>query len=132
MPAYFAMGYFSWAIASILVGKRDDSILVSELWLLPILSSFFMVMWDICIAPTSGFWVWHNGGVRFGAPFVNFLGWHLGVFTFYFVFALYLHSIRKGDNINHSLVLMNLFTMIFISFLGVVPSDQDDANCSYE
>lgn len=184
MPAYFAMGYLSWAIASVLIGKCDDGILGSELSLLPILLSFVMVMWDICIAPfrvtTSGFWVWHNGGVCFGVPFVNFLGWYLGVFIFYFVFALYLRSIRKGDNITHtiscpfwrvpilmyvsciieywgnwllresdevtdkaghlwhtddingSLVLMSLFTMIFISFLGVVLIARDDANCSYE
>lgn len=99
MPAYFAMGYLSFVIASILLDKRDSGIKGSEIILLPTIASFVMVMWDICMDPNnstiSGFWTWHNGGAYFGVPFVNFLGWFLCVFTFYLIFVLFLRWTDK-------------------------------------
>jgi putative membrane protein len=177
MPAYFAMGYLSWTIASVLIGKRDSGISRSEILLMPILSSFVMVMWDMTMDPfnstISEFWIWHGGGAYFGVPFVNFLGWYLCVLTFYLVFALFLHrtsatsaptefslkafwtlpilmylsrtieyfgnmlyeNIEITDqaghlwhtaDINESLALVSIFTMIFVGFLGLVLITRSD------
>lgn len=92
MPAYFAMGYFSWTIASILLDKKDAVLRKADIILQPLLASFVMVMWDLSFDPATStigqFWVWHDGGAYFGVPFVNYLGWFLCVFTFYMIFAL--------------------------------------------
>ncbi|MCB1496199.1 MAG: carotenoid biosynthesis protein [Bauldia sp.] len=100
MPSYFSVGYLAWTIASVLLGKRDDGVSGAELWLLPILSAFVMVMWDLGMDPLSatiaGEWIWEQGGPYFGIPLTNYAGWFLCVFTFYFAFALYLRA-RRGS-----------------------------------
>jgi putative membrane protein len=97
MPAYFSMGYIAWTIGHILLDRFDNQLVGAELVLVPVLASFVMVMWDLCIDPASSTvtraWIWRDGGGYFGVPFVNFLGWYLCVFTIYLVFAVYLrHS----------------------------------------
>ena len=97
MPAYFSMGYIAWTIGHILLDRFDNQLVGAEVVLVPVLASFVMVMWDLCIDPASstitGAWIWRDGGGYFGVPFVNFLGWYLCVFTIYLVFAVYLrHS----------------------------------------
>lgn len=98
MPSYFAMGYLSWTIASVLLRKRDNTISGSDLWVLPLVASFVMVMWDLSSDPLCstimGEWVWEDGGPYFGVPLTNFFGWFLTVFTFYLVFALYLRATK--------------------------------------
>ncbi len=72
MPAYFSMGYLSWVIASILLDKRDASVKGFDVLLLPIISSFIMVMWDICMDPYNStitqYWIWYDGGHILGSP----------------------------------------------------------------
>ncbi len=101
MPAYFSMGYLSWVIALILLDKRDSSVKGGDVLLLPIISSFIMVMWDICMDPFNStitqYWIWHDGGAYFGVPFVNYLGWYLCVFTFYLLFALVLRADKRNS-----------------------------------
>lgn len=173
MPAYFAMGYFSWSIASILLDKTDNTIKGSEVIIKPLLASFIMVFWDICFDPDSsnlvGMWEWHDGGVYFGVPFSNYMGWFLCVFTFMFIFSLILRNSKEinnnpvaihskafwilniamylqytftyfyngiyGENVEFTannghiywtgdiygtLMLMTIFTMVFVSFYAVV------------
>jgi uncharacterized membrane protein len=107
MPAYFSMGYIAWTIGHILLDRFDDRLEGAEVVLVPVLASFVMVMWDLCIDPASstitGAWIWRDGGGYFGVPFVNFLGWYLCVFTIYLVFAVYLrHSSEWTTEINLS------------------------------
>jgi uncharacterized membrane protein len=94
MPAYFSMGYIAWTIGHILLDRFDNQLVGAEVVLVPVLASFVMVMWDLCIDPASSTvtraWIWRDGGGYFGVPFVNFLGWYLCVFTIYLVFAVYL------------------------------------------
>ncbi len=72
MPAYFSMGYLSWVIASILLDKRDSSVKGFDVLMLPIISSFIMVMWDICMDPSNStitqYWIWEDGGGIFWGP----------------------------------------------------------------
>ncbi|WP_421921182.1 carotenoid biosynthesis protein [Marinifilum sp.] len=92
MPAYFAMGFISWTIASILHSKTDNTIKGSELITMPLVASFVMSSWDVTGDPQwssiVGRWTWFDGGEYFGVPFTNYLGWFFVVFIFYFVFAL--------------------------------------------
>ncbi len=101
MPAYFSMGYLSWIIASILLDKRDSSAKGPDVLLLPIISSFIMVMWDICMDPYNStitkYWIWKEGGAYFGVPFMNYLGWYLCVITFYLVFALVIRADKSNS-----------------------------------
>jgi uncharacterized membrane protein len=94
MPAYFSMGYIAWTLGHVLLDRFDDRLKGAEVILVPVLASFIMVMWDLCIDPASstitGAWIWRDGGGYFGVPLVNFLGWYLCVFTIYLAFALYL------------------------------------------
>jgi uncharacterized membrane protein len=94
IPAYFAMGYIAWTLGHVLLDRFDDRLKGAEVVLVPVLASFVMVMWDLCIDPASstitGAWIWRDGGGYFGVPLVNFLGWYLCVFTIYLVFAMYL------------------------------------------
>ena len=94
MPAYFSMGYLAWTLAHTLLDRFDDRLSNADVVLVPVVASFVMVMWDLCMDPAlstiTGAWIWHDGGGYFGVPLVNFLGWYLCVFTIYLVFALYL------------------------------------------
>ncbi len=100
MPAYFAVGYLSWVMGSLLLGKKDSSLKGAEVILLPILSAFIMVLWDISMDPINStitkMWIWHDGGPYYGVPFVNYMGWYLCVFTFYLVFAFSLKGNKEG------------------------------------
>lgn len=179
MPSYFAFGYLSWTIASVLLGKRDNRVSGSDVWVLPLVSSFVMVMWDVCMDPVCstimGEWIWEDGGAYFGVPLTNFFGWFLTVFTFYIVFAVYLRftqdddaeatvittpgfwilpifmylsiavdfwgtwlkgadeeqvtdqagQVWQTDDILGSVVLVSVFTMIFVSILGLVLIGRD-------
>jgi putative membrane protein len=94
MPAYFSMGYVAWTLGHALLDRFDDRLAGADVVLVPVLASFAMVMWDLCIDPGSstiaGAWIWRDGGGYFGVPLVNFLGWYLCVFTIYLAFAWYL------------------------------------------
>jgi uncharacterized membrane protein len=94
MPAYFSVGYIAWTLAHTLLDRFDDRLSNADVVLVPVVASFVMVMWDLCMDPASstitGAWIWRDGGGYFGVPLVNFLGWYLCVFTIYLVFALYL------------------------------------------
>lgn len=101
MPAYFAMGYLSWTLAHVLLDRFDDRLEKRHVFLLPLLASFIMVMWDLGIDPARATiekaWVWHDGGAYFGVPIKNFAGWFLCVFTVFQCFAWYYY--KHGQSI---------------------------------
>ncbi len=91
-PAYFGTGYLSWVMASLLLGtdrRRDAAAVV----LTPVVATFIMVGWDVCLDPQSStiakIWIWEQGGSYFGVPVSNYLGWCLTVFIFLMLFSLY-------------------------------------------
>lgn len=97
-PAYFGTGYLSWVLATVLLDadRRRDALATVAV---PVVATFIMVGWDLCLDPGSStiarIWVWQDGGPYFGVPFVNYLGWALTVFLFFMAFALYRAS-RPG------------------------------------
>ncbi|MFD0783782.1 carotenoid biosynthesis protein [Micromonospora azadirachtae] len=94
-PAYFAVGYMAWFIATILLRPVSRSGRLSTVVGTPVVASFVMVAWDLALDPSSatlrGRWVWEDGGGYFGVPLTNFLGWSLTVYLIYQLFALYLY-----------------------------------------
>ncbi|MEY8434480.1 carotenoid biosynthesis protein [Streptococcus hyointestinalis] len=93
MPAYFGMGYISWELAHLLTDHLDNYLKGSDIFRIPAIAAFIMVMWDLSMDPISstiqGSWVWRDGGSYWGVPLVNFLGWYLCVYTIFQLFALY-------------------------------------------
>jgi uncharacterized membrane protein len=86
--AYLGMGYLSWTLARLILRG-------GHWFTVPLLASCIMVSWDFSMEPVWALmvhgWNWWNGGPYFGVPVTNFLGWYLTVFTFYLLFAVYLH-----------------------------------------
>jgi putative membrane protein len=91
-PAYFGTGYVSWVLANVLLetDRRRDPLAT---FVVPVVATFIMVGWDVCLDPGSStvakLWIWEKGGGYFGVPLTNFLGWYLTVFLFLQTFALY-------------------------------------------
>jgi uncharacterized membrane protein len=94
MPAYFAMCYVSWILAHVVLDKWNQKSDQMHKFAIPLIASFIMVMWDMCMDPARATvkqaWIWHDGGGYFGVPFSNFLGWFLCVYTIFQLLAIYL------------------------------------------
>lgn len=99
--AYFAIGYLSWMLSHVLTGQYSKKLEGKQIFIVPFIAAFIMVMWDLTIDPISstlqGLWVWTYHGAYFGVPISNFFGWFLVVYLFFQIFALYL---SRYDSIN--------------------------------
>ncbi len=92
--AYFAIGYLAWMLAHVLTGQYTKKLSGKQVFIVPFIAAFLMVMWDLTIDPISstlqGLWVWTTPGPYFGVPISNFFGWFMVVYLFFQIFALYL------------------------------------------
>jgi uncharacterized membrane protein len=94
--AYLGMGYISWTLALLILGKSNarNTLTGFRVVALPSVASFLMAAWDLSQDPVwstiERCWIWLRGGAYFGVPVSNFLGWYLGVYIFYQLFVLYL------------------------------------------
>lgn len=103
MFAYFSMAYVSWILSTVLLRQYQRTLTGNKIFLVPLIATFIMVMWDLCMDPLSstiGFlWVWKGGGPYFGVPLQNYFGWFLVVYIIFQLFALYISrqdfTIRK-------------------------------------
>ncbi len=102
--AYLGMGYISWTLALLILGKSNARTTLTgfRVVALPLVASFLMVAWDLSQDPVwstiERCWIWLHGGAYFGVPVSNFLGWSLGVYIFYQLFVLYLR--RRSATLN--------------------------------
>ena len=91
---YFAMGYLSWILSHILTGQYSNKLEGKQIFIVPLVATFIMVMWDLTVDPISatlqGLWVWTYPGPFFGIPISNYFGWFLVVYIFLQILALYL------------------------------------------
>lgn len=87
-PAYLAIGYTSWMIGHIILGRAPRALAT------PLLAAMIAVSWDVSADPiwstVSHFWVWRHGGPFFGVAVTNFFGWFLTNYLIFQLFALYL------------------------------------------
>jgi uncharacterized membrane protein len=104
--AYFSIGYLSWMLSHVLTGQFSRKLKGIEIFIVPLIAAFIMVMWDLTVDPISstlqGLWVWTTPGAYFGVPISNFFGWFLVVYIFFQIFALYISKydtlkLRKED-----------------------------------
>jgi uncharacterized membrane protein len=101
MFAYFSMAYLSWTLSRVLLRQYSQKLTPTKFFLVPLIASFIMVMWDLCMDPLSStiasLWVWKEGGAYFGVPLQNYFGWFLVVYIIFQSFAFY---ISKEDAFN--------------------------------
>ncbi len=102
--AYFSIGYLSWVLSHVLTGQYAKKLEGKQIFIVPFIAAFIMVMWDLTVDPISstlqGLWVWTYPGAYFGVPLSNFFGWFLVVYLFFQIFALYL---SKYDTIKEKI-----------------------------
>ncbi len=98
---YFGLGYLSWILAHVLTGQYCSRLGGKQIFLVPLIATFIMVMWDLTIDPISstlqGLWVWQDPGAYFGVPLSNFFGWFLVSFVFFQLFAGYISRYDQID-----------------------------------
>ncbi|MBI9044009.1 MAG: carotenoid biosynthesis protein [Anaerolineaceae bacterium] len=120
MPAYFAAGYLAWTMSTIFLENLGTGMEKRNLFLVPFIASFIMVMWDLCFDPISATieksWIWENGGAYFGVPISNFLGWFLTMLLIYQVFALYLYFFIENEHLNQN---KDYWALAPVMFLGL-------------
>jgi putative membrane protein len=94
--AYFSIGYLSYVLSHILTGQYTKKLEGKQIFIVPFIAAFIMVMWDLTVDPISstlsGLWVWTYPGAYFGVPISNFFGWFLVVYLFFQIFAIYLYK----------------------------------------
>lgn len=118
MPAYFAAGYVAWTMGTIFLGNLGRGIEKRNLFLVPFVASFMMVMWDFCYDPVNstinGAWIWEDGGAHHGVPLSNYLGWYLTAFLIYQAFALYLYRFSKSEPLGQSKIYWYLAPIMYL------------------
>jgi putative membrane protein len=95
--AYVGMAYLSWTLAILILRQASSSVLAgSPSVTVPLVASFIMVAWDVAMDPVWSTilhaWIWRDGGIYFGVPISNFLGWF---FTVYLILQLFAVYVRK-------------------------------------
>ncbi|HVU66564.1 MAG TPA: carotenoid biosynthesis protein, partial [Ktedonobacteraceae bacterium] len=79
--SWFYMGFTSYLLASLLVVRGDWR--RQTLWSL-LLGAAFLTVWDLSLDPSMAsphlsvqFWTWYTGGLYFGMPIRNLVGWSI-------------------------------------------------------
>jgi putative membrane protein len=118
MPAYFVAGYLAWTMGTVFLGSLGTGIERRDLFLVPPIASFVMVMWDFCLDPIrstiDGAWVWEDGGAYHGVPISNYFGWYITVFIIFQVFAFYLYRVSSNERVEQSRTYWYLAPVMFL------------------
>jgi uncharacterized membrane protein len=120
-PLWFGMGYFSWIVAGILLGRTGPGLNGAfETLARPIVAAFVIAQWDAVMDPPestiSKAWIWHDGGGNFGVPLSNYLGWLLTAWLFYQAFAIYLgHRSAAAPTIGRGRTLGLVAILFYLS-----------------
>jgi uncharacterized membrane protein len=100
--AYVGMAYLSWTLARLILEETQGPLAGSRLVTLALLASAIMVSWDLSMdsvwSTIVRAWIWQQGGIYFGVPLTNFLGWFVTGYVFYQLFALYLRNRGSAGN----------------------------------
>jgi len=85
--AWFMMIYPSWMVARALLSGMETR-KVGGITALAAVAAIVMTAWDVVMDPgmaRAGNWVWEHGGVYFGVPRRNYLGWLATTFLVYWI-----------------------------------------------
>jgi putative membrane protein len=96
VPVLIPLGWFMMIYPSRVVAKAILSTIdvrsVSGITVLAALSAIVMTAWDLVMDPAMSTlgksWVWEKGGIYFGVPGRNYLGWLLTTFLVYWLVGL--------------------------------------------
>jgi putative membrane protein len=92
LPAYCVMGFVSWLMARIMLGRLNGPPDTVSRFVTPVIAALLMVLWDLCMDPlratVEGRWIWHDGGVYYGVPALNFAGWFAVTWIMFQSYAL--------------------------------------------
>ncbi|MCB2226426.1 MAG: carotenoid biosynthesis protein [Desulfarculaceae bacterium] len=114
MGAYAAVGYLAWTLAQVLLGNYQSPLQGKNLFFAPLVASFVMVLWDVCLDPVKATiakqWIWEQGGPYFGIPLTNYAGWFLCVYTIFQLFAWYMRG--KNTPSRHDLFGQRSFWLL--------------------
>ena len=92
--AWFMMIYPSWRVAGVLARSiNSDSLLGRSTKAL--IAAMVMTAWDMVMDPgntAAGLWVWEQGGIYFGVPRQNYLGWIFTTFLIYWTMSILSHG----------------------------------------
>jgi putative membrane protein len=81
------MIYPSWMVARTVL-RGIDTRSIPGFTALAALAALVMTAWDVVMDPgmaAAGNWIWEKGGVWFGVPRQNYLGWLLTTFLVYWI-----------------------------------------------
>jgi uncharacterized membrane protein len=99
--AYVGMAYLSWTLARLILEETQRPLAGSRVITLALLASAIMVSWDLSMdsvwSTIVRAWIWPRGGIYFGVPLTNFLGWFVTGYVFYQLFAVYLRNRSAGN-----------------------------------
>lgn len=85
--AWFMMIYPSWMVAKALVSGIDTHS-IAGVTALAAVAAWVMTGWDMVMDPgmaAGGNWIWEKGGVYFGVPGRNYMGWLVTTFLVYWI-----------------------------------------------
>ncbi len=96
VPVLIPLGWFMMIYPSRVVAKAIlrtvDMRSIPGITVLAALSATVMTAWDLVMDPAmstlAGNWVWEKGGIYFGVPRRNYLGWLLTTFLVYWLVGL--------------------------------------------
>lgn len=101
-PTYMAMGYVSWMVAQVLLGRQKRSSWAVDIFTTPLVAAFVFSSWDFCndavFHTVNKAFFYDHPGPWFGVPVSNFLGWLFTTFIFYGLFSLYLSRQKSYEN----------------------------------
>ena len=134
MPAYFAMGYVSYMLAHVLTGQYNKKLEGKQVFIVPFIASFIMVMWDLVMDPPASTinqqWIWEEGGTYFNVPISNFMGWFFVVYVFMQIFSIFISKCDKlSVNTNSKLYWLEAAAVYGIQGLSfIIPTLVIDTN----
>ena len=106
-PTYMAMGYISWSVAQVLVGRTQPAHWRDRVWSAAIIAAFVFTMWDFSndavFHTINKAFFYDHPGPWFGVPVSNFAGWLLTTVLIYGAFGAWLAHEAKRDLPNRSL-----------------------------
>lgn len=88
--AWFMMIYPSWRVAGVLARTINSSSALGRS-MQALIAAMVMTAWDMVMDPgntAAGLWIWEQGGIYFGVPRQNYLGWILTTFLIYWAMSI--------------------------------------------
>lgn len=104
-PTYMAMGYISWSVAQVLIGRTHRAHWRSGVLSAAVIAAFVFSMWDFSndavFHTINKAFFYDNPGPWFGVPVSNFAGWLLTTFIIFGAFGAWLARATKRDDSIH-------------------------------